>query len=247
MKIDKSVQITALIVGGILILALIANSFFSSLSPSQNSISVNGMSTVKTIPDIITVNFNLETRGDSSERATSLNSEKMEILISEMKKLGFERNEIQTINFNVYEDYVWSGTKRNANGYIASHAIKISLSANNSELVGKVIDAGVFAGAGISYINYELSSEKENELKAEAIKLAAQDAKVKAEAVAEGIDKRLGKLVSISVQDFNYYPWPLYSGKGIAEDVVMAREASTNIVPSEQEISASVQAVYKIN
>jgi uncharacterized protein YggE len=71
MKIDKSVQITALIVGGILILALIANSFFSSLSPSQNSISVNGMSTVKTIPDIITVNFNLETRGDSSERATS--------------------------------------------------------------------------------------------------------------------------------------------------------------------------------
>jgi uncharacterized protein YggE len=139
------------------------------------------------------------------------------------------------------------GTKRNANGYIASHAIKISLSANNSELVGKVIDAGVFAGAGISYINYELSSEKENELKAEAIKLAAQDAKVKAEAVAEGIDKRLGKLVSISVQDFNYYPWPLYSGKGIAEDVVMAREASTNIVPSEQEISASVQAVYKIN
>jgi uncharacterized protein YggE len=35
----------------------------------------------------------------------------MEILISEMKKLGFERNEIQTINFNVYEDYVWAEQK----------------------------------------------------------------------------------------------------------------------------------------
>ena len=109
-----------------------------------------------------------------------------------------------------------------------------------------VVDAGISAGAGISSINFELSPEKQSEYKAQAIKLAAEDAKTKAEALAEGLGKRIGRLVSVSDSDFGYSPWVLYSGSGMAEEAAVAKDAASSIQPSEQSITARVTAVYKI-
>jgi uncharacterized protein YggE len=119
------------------------------------------------------------------------------------------------------------------------------LPAEEYDKIGTAVDSGVEAGAGISYINFELSQEKQNEYKAEAMKLAAQDARIKAESVAEGFDKDLGSLVSTSVNDFGYYPWLAYEARD-GSSVSDVKEAATNIQPSEQEITASVTAVYKM-
>lgn len=241
---QKSVQITSIIVAGIIILSILG---FYFLNPSsQNTITVNGQAQVKAVPDLVGIYFNVQTNAKTSSEATQKNSELVDYLKSEIIKLGFEDKDIQTQSFNVYPEYDWVNGRQVEKGYTATHSLRVELSASESSKIGEIIDAGVNVGVGISYINFELSQALQNSYKAEALKLAAQDARVKAEAVAEGFNKKLGNLVSTSVDSYDYYPWRAYDNAGGVAMSVEEKATATSITPSEQDISASVSAVYKI-
>ncbi len=246
MKLDKSVQITLIIVVGIIILAILGYVIFSSIIPTSNTISVNGYSEIEAFPDLVGVYFNIETKGDTSEQATKENAEVVEKLKNSLILKGFNREEIKTQNFNVYPDYDWVNGKRVEKGYKATHSLKLELSTDDTLKIGEAIDAGVEAGSGISYINFELTKEKQNEYKAQAIKQASEDARIKAEAMAQGLGQELGKLVSVSDSGFDYYPWRIYGAVEEAGDVAIAKEATTDIQPGEQKITARVSAVFKL-
>lgn len=246
-NMDNSVKITSLIVAGILVLALMAGLFLKPVDYT-NTVQSSGESSLKITPDLVSINFNIETKGDTSEEANSANSEILEQLIENLEKLGFEREEIQTTNFNIYPNYEWSNGMRKENGYLASHSLVVRISTESSAKMTAIIDAGAKAGTSISYINFELSPGLESQVKAEALKLASQDAKLKAEAIAQGLDKDIGKLVSISNSEFNYYPYRVYSASGVAyeEEMALAKDSVENLQPSEQNIYARVTATYKL-
>lgn len=246
-KLDKSVQITLIIVLGVLVLGFM---LYSSMpTTSANTVTGNGQATIKVMPDLVKVYFNVETRADTSSEATDENAKIVEDLKEGLVNKGFEESQIQTTNFNVYPDYIWTNNQRKDNGYVATHSIVVEMSSEEVDKIGQVVDAGVGAGAGISYISFELSQELQNQYKAEALSLAAQDARTKAEAIANGLGKKLGKLVSTSGNDFNYYPWRVYSAaEGTASmDSAAIKEEATSITPGDQEVSASVTAVFKLN
>jgi len=245
MQSNKSVTITLIIVVGVLLAISLAIFGFRSIIAPQNTVNVEGIGTIETTPDLIGIYFNVEASGETSAEATQKNAQIVEDLKTNLIAKGFSEDEIKTQNFNVYPDYDWSNGQQKFKGYKATHSIKLEMPSENSKKIGEAIDAGVNAGAGISYINFELSTELENSLKAEAMKFAAQDARIKAEAVAEGFDKRLGKLVSTSVNDWGCYPMRAYD-VAMGESVEQTKEAVTQITPSEQEITARVNAVYKI-
>jgi len=250
-KLDNSVKITIIIVLAVLILAfMVIYLFKSAIFPYdiKNKITVEGVATVDAVPDLVAVYFNIETQGNTSSEAKDANAEIVDNLETELIKLGLERKEITTQNYNIYQDYDWINGRRTEKGFKAVHTIRIELKSDKLDLVGDVVDAGVDAGAGINSINFELSQELQNEYKAQAMKLAAQDAKIKAESVAEGFNKKVGDLVSTSINDFGYYPWSIYSyaGGSMAEERDLAKEATTSIQPGEQEITARISAVFEM-
>lgn len=245
-KENNAVVVTSIIAGTIVLLALFGYLAFSGLS-SANTVSGDGVASIKVLPDLISIYFSVETNGTTSKIATDRNAEIVDKLKTALLGKGFEESQIQTVSFNVYPDYVWNGHTQTSNGFKASHSLKIQMSSNDTGKIGDVVDAGVSAGAGVSYINFELSTEKQNEYKAEALKDAAEDAKIKAGAIAEGLGKRLGRLVSTSESSFNYYPWALYeSSGGASTDASSIKEATTSITPGEQEVSANVRATFKL-
>ena len=247
-KMDKSVQKTIVIMAGIVAIGLLGFLIYTNLAPI-NTVSGDGMATIKAVPDLISVYFNVDTTGTTSKIATDKNSEIVDKLITDLIKQGFERDEIQTTGFNVYPDYDYSsGGNPILKGYKATHSITVKMPSSDSDKIGDVVDAGVTAGAGISYINFELSQEKQNEYKAQALKAAAEDAKIKAGSIAEGLGKKLGRLVSTSESSFNYYPWNIYESRGgvATMDAPEVKSAITNIVPGEQDITANVRATFKI-
>lgn len=244
---NNAIALTGIISAAVVLIAL---SFLILASPvsSNEALNVQGIATVKAMPDLVSVYLNAETNADTAQEAKDLNSEITDEVISNLLALGIERKKITTENFNVYQDYDWTEKGRIEKGFRATHMIKVQLSSDEMDLVGKVVDAGVDAGALVSTINFELTQESQNKYKAEAMKLAAEDARIKAGAVAEGFDKKVGKLISVQVNDFNYYPWNIYSARGyeVAEDAMMAKEAAMNIQPGEREISATVNAGFKL-
>jgi len=243
MKMDKSVQITLIIVLGIVVLGLVSMNL--GTTSTENTIQVQGLSTVKALPDLVGIYFNVDTSGTTSSEAASKNSEIVSNLTSSLEALGFTREQIQTQSYNVYPDYNYQNGQNILKGYKATHSIKVEMPANDSPMIGKVVDAGINSGAGIGYINFELSQGNQNAYKAEAIKLAAQDATTKAQAIADGFDKKLGKLVSTSVDNFGYVPW-LAADFSTASGSAEIKQEATSIQPSEQEISASVTATFKL-
>jgi len=252
-KDNKAIIITSIIAGVILIIALVALGTLNSFSPySKNSVTVEGNAEIDVTPDLLTVYFNIETKNKTAVGAKDANSIILENLIIQLAIQGFASDELKTQSFNIYPNYEYSNGKQTQDGYIANHYLKIELSSDEFDKISNVIDAGVNSGAGISYINFELSQELQSQYKAEALELASKDARVKAEAIALGFNKKVGKLVSVSVSDFGYSPWNVYASKtdsaGAYEDreFQIAKEAVANITPSEQDINARVSATYKL-
>lgn len=239
-KISNSVKITLIIVVGVLLLGLLSFNFFRE----NTTLNVNGNSVVKAVPNLVVIYFNIETKASTSQEAKDNNAEIVNELTNNLVNLGFEKKNIVTENYNINENCEWKSSGKICNGYVATHSIKIEMPAE-SDKAGQVIDAGVNAGATISYINFELSQEMQNQYKSQAINLAAQDAKIKAESLASGLGKEVGDLISVSVDNFYYSPWRLYESAGVADSDV-AKESVTNIQPGEREISASVNAVFKL-
>lgn len=257
-KLQKSVQITLIISIAVIILVIAGISFFKSNS-TDDTIRVNGQAIEKATPDLITVYFNVDTKGNTSKEAEGANS----FIVSKLKDyiiaLGFSEEDIKTENFNIYPEYDYNypiydyaDEKQKITGYRATHSLKVQFSTEEKDKIGSVIDAGASAGAGINYINFELSPSLEQQYKTAAIKTASEDAKVKAEAIASGFNKKIGRLVSVSLDSFNYYPTRLYDSSSSASgsdgmiQAESAKSAVAGITPSEQDISAYVTAVYKL-
>ena len=245
-SVDKKVLITGMIVVGVIVLALIVSGWFNNGS-MENTISSTGQSTIKVMPDLVNVYFNVQTTALTAKEASDKNSEIVNKMKDSLISLGFSNEEIKTEGFNVYPNYDWRSGTQKITGYTASHTVTIQILIAEKDKLGSAIDAGINAGAGINYINYELTEENQRSYKIDAIKAATEDATERASALAEGAGQSLGKLVSISTSDFGYSPWMAYaeadSGSGTVKS---GSEIATSITPSEQEISATVTAIFRI-
>ncbi|HTY44231.1 MAG TPA: SIMPL domain-containing protein [Patescibacteria group bacterium] len=248
-KIDKSTQNIFIVIAGIILLAVIGILAYSNFS-SANTVTGNGQATIKVTPDLVGVYFSVQANGATSQQATSQSTGILNNLTNSLIGLGFNQSQIQTSDFNVYPNYNYNNGQQTQNGYTATYSVGVEMPTSDSSKIGSVIDAGVSAGAGISYINFELSPSKENNYKAQALTSATQDARTKAQAIATGLGKNLGRLVSVTDNSFNYSPWPIYaSGAGLAPSVAgaEAKSAAQSITPSQQDVTASVTAVYKLS
>lgn len=252
-KENSAIVITCIIAAVILIIAILALNRFDSVFPSSGkTVTVEGIATLKALPDVTSVYFTIETKGTTSVEAKDANNVIYEDLVEEMISAGFEEDDVKTESFNIYENTYWDGDYRKqiTDGYKATRYLKMELFSEDSDKLSEVIDAGVDAGAGISYINFELSQESQNKYKAEALKLASEDATIKADAIASGFNKKAGRLVSVQISNFGYYPWNVYSAKSESgmtyEDSVAVQAAATSIQPSDQDITASVTATFKL-
>ena len=240
---EKSVQITLIIAIAVVAICVLGYVVFYQTvgGPTINS---NGVATVFAEPDIVSVYFSIQTKAPTAQDAKDQNNEIFDSVLTALIKTGLERKDITIEYFNVNENWEWNGRTREQNGYIATHSVKVKLEAEQMEMVGKIIDAGVDNGADINYINFELSQEAQNTAKAEALAKATQDAQAKAEGIAEGLGKKLGRVISIQTSDFGYYPWRLYGAEDMAGTASEAKAAVTNIQPGERENSGSVVVVY---
>jgi len=248
-EVPNSIKITAMVIGAVIFLALAVIYLITLYAPTQ-TVSVSGESVLSVTPDIVAIYFMAETTGNSLEEAKDANAEMVEELKNELGTLGIDRKTIATSDYNVGEDYEWTSNRRVFKGYKATHNLKIELDANKTELIGEIISAGINVGAYLNYINFELSPELQNEYKAQATLLASQDARGRAEKMAEGLGEKLGRVVSVSENNFGYYPWRAYNGmanSAMTDDAMLeVKSAVTEITPGDQDIRSTVTVVYKL-
>jgi uncharacterized protein YggE len=242
---EKAVQITLIVVLAIIVLAGLGAFLFLQAKKQSSTISVDGLATIKAMPDLVAIYFRAETNGTTASEAREKNAEIVDKAIKSLIAIGIPEEKIQTLDFNIYADYDWIDGRQELRGYKAIHSFKVELSSEKMDKAGAAIDAAVDAGVLVEHIDFELSTEKQNEYKAIAMSQASQDARTKAEAIASGLGKKIGKVVTVSALDFGYYPWPIYRAETF--NAKEAKAALTTIKPAEKEISARVSVTFEIS
>ena len=235
---DRNALIAVLVIAGV-VLALGYN-FLDRGMPTDKTISSDGVATIKTMPDLASVNVRIETLMPTAEASKNKNSEISERVMEALLKI-VDKKDISTEYYNIYPEYDWSDNKQTLKGYRTQNTLKIKI--KDFDNVGKVVDAAVDAGAsGIDSINFELSDDKNSELKKEALAKASKDAREKAEAIVGGLNAKLGDIVSVTTSDYNYLPIPIYR----ADAGVALEKAVTEIQPKELEVTANVQVTFEL-
>ncbi len=233
-KVDvKLVLIAALIVVGIFV-------FYTSQTDKPTVTTVGNYKT-NVQPDQVVVYLSIQTKNNSAEAAKNENARISNNVLNALKDAGIGSRDVETENYNIYPEYNWTSGKQEIIGYTASNNIKITT--KDLDKSGKIIDVSVDNGALVSYINFELSVARNNEVKALVLANASLDAKTKAEAIATGLSKNVGRITSISTSDYYYQPYPVYRAEESTGDV---KTIATNIQPKNLEVSAIVTVTFEI-
>lgn len=230
----------------ILVIAGLGGYFIYAKTSVGKTVSADGNAVIEVLPDEVAVYLNIQTTDKSAKIAKNLNSAITDDVVTALVKLGLERKDIGTENYHIQPNYNWTERGR---GEIVSYTVNnnIKVSTDDFDEVGEIVDAAVDSGALVNWIRFDLSDVKRGEIKAEALEQAAADARVKAEAVASGLNVRLGKIVSVSASSFDYRPYPLYeSGGEVALAEAVKSVSGTDITPGKIEVRGSVRVVYKI-
>ena len=239
----KNNNLVTILIALVVIIGLVL--YFNS-QKEKTTLNVSGQSTIEALADEASIYIGIETLKGNAEDSKNENSIISEKVLKSLENSGINKNDIETSSYNIYPEYNWDNGKQELKGYKTSNILKVKT--KDFSKIGKIVDVSVDNGATlIQSINFELSQEKQNEIKQEAISKASEDARIKANATAQGLNAKLGKVKQVAVSDYNYYPYPYFlaeSGGGVLD----ARKAvSAEILPGKLEVKASVNVVFELN
>jgi len=199
-------------------------------SKFSRSMNVSGTGRVSVVPDIATINIGVRTEADEVNDALSGNTAQANAIAETLKDLGIDEKDIQTSNFNVYPSDRYNPMTGEVEGryFVVENTVIVNV--RDLTKLGDVLSAVVEAGANNIYgISFGVE-DREAAVK-EARELAIQDAKTKAEAIAEAAGVELGDLLSINVYEGSA-PITYYDAKGGAysEAAVPISAGTLNII-----------------
>lgn len=146
-----------------------------------NKITVMGTGEVRFLPDVAVVSVGVETLNESLTQAQSENSQKINALISYLKDIGVQEENIKTRNFYVYQRYDYSQGEKllgyQVNNYLDFKTKDVD---NVGNIVSSLMENGANRFTGISFTidNYEEGYRS-------ALNLALENATKKAQALTE--------------------------------------------------------------
>ncbi|HSB56212.1 MAG TPA: SIMPL domain-containing protein [Nitrosopumilaceae archaeon] len=240
-------------------IAIIASSAFANLQTSkplafaqqvnttsnEKTISVTGIATTSVDPDLLKVQFGVETQAKNATSAIDANNKAMNQVIAAIKKIGILDDEISTSSFSIYPIYesitdpktgIYVGS--NLTGYRVSNILLVKT--EKLSMGGDIIDAAVQAGANrVDNLTFALSPEKQRTMQDELIEKAVLNAKSKAEKALVPLGQTIIGVKMVSISDSGYQPPPYYYDS-------YAVKSSTPIFQSQQDVTTTANVVFLI-
>ncbi|HHW32482.1 MAG TPA: SIMPL domain-containing protein [Clostridiaceae bacterium] len=208
-------------------------------------INVSGLGIIKASPDIAYITLGFVTEDTDANEAQKKNAKQMDKIVAAIKDLGIEDEDIKTVSYNIYPKYDYD---RNTGvskiiGYSVNNSVQVTV--RDILKTGKVIDIASENGAntsgGISFGLSDYEGYYNNALKA-----AVENAKKKADIIADTLGVSLKLPVSITENSGYQQPPTVYYSKTM--DWAASDEAERVTTPIESgtlEIRASVAVIYE--
>ncbi len=174
----------------------------------DRKIVVSGHGELTTVPDRAVVRLGIEVRKINQQDAKGEADSVVRGLQKLCDELSIPKKNIATTQLYVQPEYDWNNKtrERKLNGYLVRRSMEVKL--DDLSQLGVLIDRATSLGVNQASPP-RLESSKRSELERQALKLAAINAKLNAEAVAQTLDARLGKVHTIKTTRLMFNP-PTY-------------------------------------
>ena len=210
---------------GVILIVLTACSSTSPASAGQNdepaTLSVTGTGQVFVVPDIASISVGVRTQGSTVSEAITLNNTQAQQIKDTLTAEDIEAKDIQTSNFNVYQqfDYDFQGQPTNSY-YSVENTVYVTV--RDISRLGSVLDAVGRSGANNIYgVNFDV--EDKSSAQSSARNLAVQAAKAQAQELATAANVELGELKSINSSSTttsqNIYGYGMGGGGAASENI----------------------------
>ena len=224
-------------------LAIKKMSYVGRADVYEHSISVEGVGKATAKPDVAVISFGVETKDLSVAIAQRLNTETMNLLLEKMKSLEISSDDIQTQNYNVYENVEWNQVlqKTQTKGWVVSQSVKIKV--RNLEKIPTVLTiVGENGATNVSGPSFTVDDD--TVMKSEARSKAVDDARKKAEELATKMGVKLDGVIGFS--EWSNQPYPMLAELAMSSDMGSGGGPAPTLESGLNEVQVSVSVTYKL-
>ena len=224
-------------------MALLLNMSACAAVEEQKTIQTYGEAEITAQPDLVRISISVETHSKSANEAAEENARLANSVLKALYGFGLLEEDIKTSSYRLNSYRKWEKQdSKNEQEQIYYQAInEIIIQTTQLDRVGSIIDLAAKAGANnINYINFELKDPQM--LMLQALTLATEQARQKAEAIARGAGVTIKQLYSLREEKTFYAPYRMQDNM-LSREMALAA-APTPISPDEVIIKATVVAEF---
>ena len=216
-----------------------------NLNSQQEGIWVGGTGEETATPDIANLSLGISAQAATVAEAQAQAAGAMDRVMSALTDNSVAKKDIQTQHFSIYQVTRWDDEKDQEIiiGYRVTNMVTAKI--RDIDKTGTIIDAVAEAGGDFTRIDsISFSIDDPSAYYEKAREKAIDDAKTKAEQLADLAGVKLGKPTYIS--ESSYTPPIIYPRAAYEEAVGGAAPPPTEIAPGEIEISLTIEVAYSI-
>jgi uncharacterized protein YggE len=197
---------------------------------TPDTVTTVGHGAVTVVPDQASISAGVHTQATSAADALSQNAKSMNAVVAALKQAGGK--DLQTQQVSLYPQSDEGG---NVTGYTADNSVSASTGVADA---GSLVDAAVAAGAN-TVNGPTLSVSDQDARYRDALKQAVEDARAKAQALADAGGFGVGPVSVVTEQ--SSAPQPVFERAAAAKAA-----GSTPIEPGTQDVTADVTVTFRI-
>jgi uncharacterized protein YggE len=170
----------------------------------------SGEGVVQAVPDRAWVTLTAESRAGNPREAQRRNAEAMKPVVDKLRAAGLSADAIRTTGYDLQQEWDFVNNQRVSRGYVARNTIDIRIDA--IDRVGELLEIAVGSGAtSVGGVRFDLKDRAK--LEREALRLAVEDARARADAAAAGAGRTIDRVLKIDAQTGGTpVPFPRVSG-----------------------------------
>lgn len=209
--------------------------------PISDTITVTGYGTAYAAPDVAYVSVGVEILDPDVTAAVNSATETINAVNAALSEFGIGEADVRTENFYIYREAIYGPEGPTSEGnFRVSHFLRVTVRETEKvpELLSAVLEAGANSVGGVTY-----DVEDKSALESEARKIAIDNARAKAEELAQLLGVSVGDVVMVSEVP-NY--GPVFGGFGGGGGAAEASVAPPPLAPGSLAVSVSIQVTYAI-
>ena len=205
---------------------------------AESTVTVQGVGIVNVDANRAGISLGVREYAEEVVDAQSKVNAKIAAIIDALKEMGVDTGDISTNGIGIYPNYNYDGDE-SITDYTAYNNIYLTVSDVNN--IGAYIDAAFEAGANsLDYV--EFSAADTDDAAAQALALAVDSAKTKAQTLADAAGMKLGGILEIQENvDSGYQSNSLFAKSEEAD-----RGAGTEVLASKQTVTAAVNVTFAL-